>query len=126
MENFKWLGIDLRLKILICIFSILFSCKDNKQEFGESWISLFNNVKMDEKAVSDRHYSSDGTLTFATFNSDLVPYNRKQAPEVLKTYLQLTLNSEPVFCVRIILEIMIMIDSNRDTKELKSKMELIR
>ncbi|EKN87999.1 thermolysin metallopeptidase, alpha-helical domain protein [Leptospira interrogans str. 2003000735] len=97
MENFKWLGIDLRLKILICIFSILFSCKDNKQEFGESWISLFNNVKMDEKAISDRHYSSDGTLTFATFNSDLVPYNRKQAPEVLKTYLQLTLNSEPVF-----------------------------
>ncbi|EMO78922.1 peptidase propeptide and YpeB domain protein [Leptospira kirschneri str. 200801774] len=75
----------------------LYHCKDKQGQGIESWFGILSPVKVDEKAISDRHYSSNGTLTFAMFNSDLVPYNRKQAPEVLKTYLQLPLNSEPVF-----------------------------
>ncbi len=102
MKHFKWFGIDSRKKILtgISIIAILFlfSCNDNKQGTGiESWFGILNPVKADTRAISERVYTSDGSITLAKFNSDLVPYARKQAPEVLKTYLQLPLNSEPVF-----------------------------
>ncbi|QHH72886.1 M4 family peptidase [Leptospira interrogans] len=58
---------------------------------------VLNPVQLDSKALSERTYTSDGRITFAKFNSDLVPYSRKQAPEVLKTYLQLPLTSQATF-----------------------------
>ncbi|EMY77026.1 bacillolysin family protein [Leptospira weilii serovar Ranarum str. ICFT] len=91
----------MRRKILIGIFFFsilfLFSCKDGQGSRIESWLGILNPVKPDNKAISERVYTSDGSITLAKFNSDLVPYARKQAPEVLKTYLQLPFNSEPVF-----------------------------
>lgn len=39
--------------------------------------------------MAERGYSSNGAITFVRFNSDLVPYSRGQASEVLKTYLQI-------------------------------------
>ncbi|EMK25711.1 M4 family metallopeptidase, partial [Leptospira kirschneri] len=63
----------------------------------ESWFGILNPVQSDSKAISERTYTSDGRITFAKFNSDLVPYSRKQAPEVLKTYLQLPLTSQATF-----------------------------
>ncbi len=79
------------------MISILFSCKDKHGSGIESWFVVLNPVQSDSKAISERHHSSNGTLTFAKFNSDLVPYSRKQASEVLKTYLQLPLTSQATF-----------------------------
>ncbi|EKO97418.1 hypothetical protein LEP1GSC057_1569, partial [Leptospira interrogans str. Brem 329] len=79
------------------MISILFSCKDKQGPGVESWLWVLNPVQLDSKALSERTYTSDGRITFAKFNSDLVPYSRKQAPEVLKTYLQLPLTSEATF-----------------------------
>lgn len=76
---------------------ILFSCKDKQGPGMESWFGILNPVQSDSKALSERTYTSDGRITFAKFNSDLVPYSRKQAPEVLKTYLQLPLSFQASF-----------------------------
>ncbi|EMN04816.1 hypothetical protein LEP1GSC046_2642, partial [Leptospira kirschneri serovar Bim str. 1051] len=99
MRLFRLLKINSNIKILLSIFmiSILFSCKDKHGSGIESWFVILNPVQSDSKAISERHHSSNGTLTFAKFNSDLVPYSRKQASEVLKTYLQLPLTSQATF-----------------------------
>lgn len=93
------LGSKAITKIFMGIFLVLqlYHCKDKQGQGIESWFGILSPVKVDEKAISDRHYSSNGTLTFATFNSDLVPYNRSQGSEVLKTYLQLPLNAQASF-----------------------------
>ncbi|AKP27458.1 Thermolysin metallopeptidase, alpha-helical domain protein [Leptospira interrogans serovar Manilae] len=99
MRLFKLLKINSNIKILLSMFmiSILFSCKDKQSPGIESWLWVLNPVQLDNKALSERTYTSDGRITFAKFNSDLVPYSRKQAPEVLKTYLQLPLSSQATF-----------------------------
>ncbi|MCH1887939.1 M4 family metallopeptidase, partial [Leptospira interrogans] len=99
MRLLKLLKINSNIKILLSMFmiSILFSCKDKQGPGVESWLWVLNPVQLDSKALSERTYTSDGRITFAKFNSDLVPYSRKQAPEVLKTYLQLPLSSEASF-----------------------------
>ncbi|WP_208710070.1 M4 family metallopeptidase [Leptospira interrogans] len=99
MRLLKLLKINSNIKILLSMFmiSILFSCKDKQDPGMESWLWVLNPVQLDSKALSERTYTSDGRITFAKFNSDLVPYSRKQAPEVLKTYLQLPLSSEATF-----------------------------
>ncbi|EKQ46654.1 thermolysin metallopeptidase, alpha-helical domain protein [Leptospira interrogans str. 2002000623] len=99
MRLLKLLKINSNIKILLSMFmiSILFSCKDKQGPGVESWLWVLNPVQLDNKALSERTYTSDGRITFAKFNSDLVPYSRKQAPEVLKTYLQLPLSSEASF-----------------------------
>ncbi|MFH4970846.1 M4 family metalopeptidase thermolysin [Leptospira interrogans serovar Hardjo-prajitno] len=99
MRLLKLLKINSNIKILLSMFmiSILFSCKDKQGPGVESWLWVLNPVQLDSKALSERTYTSDGRITFAKFNSDLVPYSRKQAPEVLKTYLQLPLTSQATF-----------------------------
>ncbi len=99
MRLLKLLKINSNIKILLSMFmiSILFSCKDKQGPGVESWLWVLNPVQLDNKALSERTYTSDGRITFAKFNSDLVPYSRKQAPEVLKTYLQLPLTSQATF-----------------------------
>ncbi|EMO87676.1 bacillolysin family protein [Leptospira noguchii str. 2001034031] len=90
-------NIKILLSIVILSISILFSCKDKQGPGIESWFGILNPVQSDSKAISERTYTPDGRITFAKFNSDLVPYSRKQAPEVLKTYLQLSLTSQATF-----------------------------
>ncbi|KON76994.1 Thermolysin family protein [Leptospira kirschneri serovar Mozdok] len=83
----------------MCMIPILFlnSCKEGQESGIQSWLGILNSVKWDDKAISERSYSSNGSITYATFNSDLVPYNRSQGSEVLKTYLQLPLNAQASF-----------------------------
>ncbi|EMS84902.1 peptidase propeptide and YpeB domain protein [Leptospira noguchii str. Cascata] len=90
-------NIKILLSIIILSISILFSCKEKQGPGIESWFWVLNPVQLDSKAISERTYTSDGRITFVKFNSDLVPYSRKQAPEVLKTYLQLSLSSDAKF-----------------------------
>ncbi|EQA70498.1 putative lipoprotein, partial [Leptospira noguchii serovar Panama str. CZ214] len=90
-------NIKILLSIIILSILILFSCKEKQGPGIESWFWVLNPIQLDSKAISEKTYTSDGRITFAKFNSDLVPYSRKQAPEVLKTYLQLSLNSQPSF-----------------------------
>ncbi|EMO55764.1 M4 family metalopeptidase thermolysin [Leptospira noguchii] len=85
-----------KIKIFFLYLGILLSfflqgCKgDDGRNFApEYWLGILNSVQMDPKAVAERGYSSNGAITFIRFNSDLVPYNRGQASEVLKTYLQI-------------------------------------
>ncbi|WP_061247029.1 M4 family metalopeptidase thermolysin [Leptospira noguchii] len=85
-----------KIKIFFLYLGILLSfflqgCKgDDGRTFApEYWLGILNSVQMDPKAVAERGYSSNGAITFIRFNSDLVPYNRGQASEVLKTYLQI-------------------------------------
>ncbi|EKQ84920.1 hypothetical protein LEP1GSC064_2782, partial [Leptospira kirschneri serovar Grippotyphosa str. Moskva] len=67
MSLFRLLKINSNIKILLSIFmiSILFSCKDKHGSGIESWFVVLNPVQSDSKAISERHHSSNGTLTFA-------------------------------------------------------------
>ncbi|MDI7203505.1 M4 family metalopeptidase thermolysin [Leptospira santarosai] len=89
----KTKSISIRISIIAILF--LYQCNDRQKVGIQSWLGIINTVQANKKAISDRLYSSEGSIMFAKFNSDLVPYTRKQAPEVLTTYLQLSSNSRP-------------------------------
>ncbi|WP_061231178.1 M4 family metalopeptidase thermolysin [Leptospira weilii] len=98
MKYFDWFVYKKIGIISIWVFSsfIFLSCRDGKQIEFPYWLGILNPVSIDSKAISERQYSPNGSLTFARFNSDLVPYSRQQAPEVLKAYLQISPESQPL------------------------------
>ncbi|WP_173644543.1 PepSY domain-containing protein, partial [Leptospira interrogans] len=85
------------LYLVVFLNFFLQGCKDGGgSTFGvEYWLGMLNSVPMDPKAVMESQLSSNGTINFVRFNSDLVPYSRSQASEVLKTYLQIPTEYTP-------------------------------